>query len=155
MDFFEEIGRRLTDAGQGVAQQTKSLTEAAKLNRAISAEEEGILQMYADIGKLYYEAHKDEPGAEFVERMQSITEAFVRIRQYKEKQKDLKGVVQCPVCGAETSHTALFCSSCGTRLAKESNDEKKEAIGSKFCPSCGKGIPMGHKFCSICGTEIG
>ena len=42
MAFFEEIGKRLTNAGQNVAQQTKNLADVAQLNSAISDKEKKI-----------------------------------------------------------------------------------------------------------------
>lgn len=47
----------------------------------------------------------------------------------------------CPTCGPRPESDALFCSSCGTRLA--------EAEG---CPSCGTALAPGARFCSECGT---
>ena len=35
MAFFEQLGKRLADAGQGVAQQTKNLADVTRLNSAI------------------------------------------------------------------------------------------------------------------------
>ena len=36
MAFFEQLGKRLTDAGQNVVQQTKNLADVTQLNSAIS-----------------------------------------------------------------------------------------------------------------------
>lgn len=55
MAFFEEIGKRLTDAGQNVAKQTKNLADVTQLNSAISEREKKIAQLFSAIGQAYYE----------------------------------------------------------------------------------------------------
>ena len=54
MSFFDQIGKRITDAGQGVAQQTKNFADVTRLNSAISDKEKRISQLYQSIGKTYY-----------------------------------------------------------------------------------------------------
>lgn len=39
MAFFEQIGKKITNAGQNVAQQTKNFTDVTQLNSAISERE--------------------------------------------------------------------------------------------------------------------
>lgn len=54
MAFFEQLGKRLSDAGQGVAQQTKNFADVTRLNGAISDKERRITQLYQSIGQTYY-----------------------------------------------------------------------------------------------------
>lgn len=53
MAFFEQIGRRITDAGQGVAQQTKNLTDMTRLNAKISENKKKMSQLLFEMGEDY------------------------------------------------------------------------------------------------------
>ena len=45
MDFFEQLGKKLTDTGQNVARQTKNLADVTQLNNAISEREKKVSQL--------------------------------------------------------------------------------------------------------------
>ena len=49
----------------------------------------------------------------------------------------------CPGCGPRPEADALFCSSCGSSLARGS-----------FCTACGSSLTPGSRFCSRCGTRV-
>lgn len=153
MALFDQIGKRVTDASRGVTQQTKNLADTAKYNNAISAEEKAILEAYTEIGKAYYKAHKDDPNAENIKILNAITEAFEKIHQYKERIKEIKGIIKCPNCGADVPHTSLFCNTCGARIPREAA-APAPAGETRTCPSCGAEIFADVKFCTACGARI-
>lgn len=117
MAFFEELGKRLTDAGQGVAQHTKNFTDIARLNSAISEKERRIGQLYANIGQAYYERHQNDPSAEALQQIEEINALMEDIIRCQEEVKQIKGVVRCPRCGAEVALNSAFCNSCGAKLS--------------------------------------
>ena len=115
MAFFEQIGKKLTDAGQGVAQQTKNIADVARLNVAISEKERKIAQLYTVIGQSYYEKHKDDPNVEIPE-VAEVNALVAEIAQSRQEISQIKGVQNCPACGAEVSDGAAFCTACGNKL---------------------------------------
>ena len=146
MAFFEELGRRVSDFGQGVATKTKNFSDVSKLNSAIADLERQIANAYAGIGKAYYEAHKDDPNAEQREGIAYINSAMEQIHQYQEQVKVIRGIVKCPHCGADVSATAPFCSSCGKSTG---------FAGAKIvCPVCGAQMAPGTAFCTACGNRL-
>lgn len=106
--FFEQLGKRLTDAGQNVAQQTKNLADVTQLNSAISDKEKTISQFYLNIGQLYYEEYKDDLSAEYREIITKINTLYTEIAQNRERIKQIKGVVKCPKCGADVPLNFAF-----------------------------------------------
>ena len=108
MAFFEQLGKTLTNAGQGVAQQTKNFTEITRLNGVISDKEKQIEQLYTIIGKAYYEAHKNDAFAESGDSIQRINDLLAEIARHKEEIKQIKGVTPCPACGAEVPASSAF-----------------------------------------------
>lgn len=151
MAFFDEIGKRLTAAGQSVAQQTKNFADVTQLNSAISENEKKIAQLISDLGQIYYENHKEDGAAEGLETIQAINALYAEITENREKIKQIKGIVKCENCGADVALSAAFCNACGTRVNRESTEVPDD--GQRRCPSCGF-IVGDSAFCTQCGTKI-
>ncbi len=153
MAFFEQLGKRLTDAGQNVAQQTKNLADVTQLNSAISDREKKISQLYLNIGQLYYEEHKGDSTAEHQEIIGEINALYAEIAQNREKIKQIKGVVKCPKCGADVPLNAAFCNACGTKM--ERTGSVSETNGAqRHCPVCHAAVSAEDSFCNNCGAKV-
>lgn len=152
MAFFEEIGKRLTNAGQNVAQQTKNLADVAQLNSAISDKEKKISQLFLNIGQLYYQGHKNDPSAEHREIIGEIDTLYEEIAQNQEKIKQIKGVIKCPNCGASVPLNAAFCNACGTKITRETTSDVNES--PRICPACHAPVGANDSFCNNCGTKV-
>lgn len=153
MAFFEQIGKRLTDAGQNVAQQTKNLADVTQLNNAISEKEKKISRIFLSIGQSYYERHKSDESAEELEKITEINSLYAEIYQNRERIKQIKGVVKCENCGADVPLNAAFCNTCGTKVIRtaevEENTEDK-----RVCPGCHAIVEKDNLFCNHCGAKI-
>lgn len=57
----------------------------------------------------------------------------------------------CANCGAELEEDMMFCTECGTPVAKAAASEDAEY---ETCPSCGATVEKGMKFCTECGTPM-
>lgn len=154
MALFEQIGKRIADVGQGVAQQTKNFAEVTRLNSSISEREKKIAQIYSAIGQAYYERHKDDTAAEDLEKIVEIKALLSEIGQFREEIVRIKGIASCPVCGAEVNSDAVFCNSCGAKLPQASPVAGETSENAKLCPNCNKPVSEGNLFCTFCGTKL-
>ncbi len=150
MDFFEQLGKKISDVSQSAVQKTKDFADTTQLNSAISDKEKKISGLCLSLGKAYYEDHKAETDSKYGDLIKQINDLYAEISENKEKIKQIKGVVKCPKCGAELPLDASFCNACGAKIEKE---EKKEEIGRK-CPKCGANVAEGDSFCNVCGTKV-
>ena len=150
MAFFEQLGRRITDAGQGVAQQTKNFADVTRLNSTISDKEKHIAHLYEVLGQAYYEGHRDAPAPEYRKTVEEISGLFAEIAQHREEIKQIKGIVKCPGCGADVPLQAAFCNACGTRMAPQV-PAPEDGVP---CPACGAVSPKGNRFCTHCGAKL-
>lgn len=144
MAFLDQIGKKISDTGQGMAKQTKDFMETTRLGSAISDNEKKIARLYADLGKAYYEAHANDPGAEQREMLAEIKALFDDIAAKQEEIKQIKGVMKCPNCGADIPANSAFCNGCGWKVTV--------AAKGRTCAKCGAAIPEGDRFCSVCGS---
>lgn len=132
MAFFDDLGKKLSQAGQSAVQKTKEVADIARLNSAIYDEEKRIDSNYLEIGKLYVALHDAEHEADFGKLVSAIHESENKIRDYKHQIKDIKGVSVCEKCGAEVAVNSAFCSACGAPMpvvkpVSETAEEAEEA----------------------------
>lgn len=155
MAFFEQLGKKLTDAGQGVAQQTKNFADVTRLNSEISDKEKRITQLYQAIGQAYYERHSGAPAPEHEQEVGEITALFAEIARRREEIKQIKGIVKCPSCGADVPLQAAFCNACGARMERTTPPQAPvQTENMKVCPACGAASPKENRFCTKCGAKF-
>jgi len=94
MANFDEIFKKVKDTGEMVAKKAvdegKKAKEVLSLNTAIMNENKKISSMYEEIGKRYYESHKDLDSDPELEVMQSITGSLEVVEEYKKKLEEIK-----------------------------------------------------------------
>ncbi len=153
MAFFDELGKKISDASQGVVQKTKDTAETLKLNSAISDEEKKIQTLFADLGEAFFNAHADDcEEAALKDIVGEIIASKQKIEELSEQVRRLKGIIDCPYCGKQISYGVTFCSFCGKNVEEALADKQEEA--SAFCTNCGAAIEGGSAFCTSCGTPV-
>ena len=75
-----------------------------------------VQKQYEELGRSYYEKHKDEEGCEAAEQFFLIKEAVEEIERMKAEVLRIQGSAECPKCGAKMPEGAVYCSSCGTKM---------------------------------------
>ncbi|MBQ9082327.1 MAG: zinc ribbon domain-containing protein [Clostridia bacterium] len=131
MAFFEDLGKKLSCFGQSAAQKTKDLTEIARLVAANADRSRKIDQLYTEIGKAYYAAHKDDAFSESAAQIVEITTLTAEIAAAQDEINRIKGLVKCANCGADVEASNAFCNACGAKIevpaAEEAPVEEAEA----------------------------
>ena len=153
MAFFDQLGRQISNAGKSVAQQTKNLADSTLLQNSISEKQKATQQLYAALGQIYYEAHKNDPEAEGYGIINQLTAQLSEIAQCREQLSRLRGNHICPVCGKEVPGDALFCRGCGTRMDVPASVQPVQE--QNLCPQCGAQMPADNQFCTQCGCRLG
>lgn len=151
MAIFDEIGRKITNAGQGVAQSTKNFADITKLNGMISETEKKIGSLYSQLGQTFFEANKTAPAEPYSGMFSEISKQIENVSTYKDQIKKIKGVIDCPNCGAEVPYGSSFCNTCGMKIANLPSIQDTSTV---LCKKCGNEMPEGYKFCTVCGTAI-
>lgn len=108
MGFFDS----LSEAGRGFGEAAKDAARTAKLNVRLRNLDEKLSKEYENLGRKYYEKHKDEDSAE----NRRIQEIFTEISDTKDELADIRGEIVCPECGEYVQKNAKFCPNCGTDM---------------------------------------
>ena len=151
MGFFDDIGKKVSDAGQKTLQKTKEGSETVKMNSLIAEEEKRIAEMYSQIGNLYVSKYGEDCEEDFSALVKAVLESRKKIQEYQNEIQDIKGVKKCEKCGSDVRQGAAFCTVCGEPMAK-TKEPKNEA--EKVCPNCGAKFTDNLAFCTSCGTKL-
>lgn len=151
MAFFDDLGKKISQAGQSAVQKTKDMTDIAKLNASISDEQDNIESLYSQIGKLYVKLLGDTPTESFKDLVAALRDSEAKIAEYRDQIKTIKGIRVCDKCGVDVPEGSAFCSSCGNAMPVPA---QPEAPTGPVCACCGKALEEGVKFCTGCGTPV-
>lgn len=88
--FASKAAEKAKDAAVAAASKTKQLSRIAKLNMDISGQKDTVRKAYAELGKLYYEAHHDDPELAMAQVCQQIDMANAAIAALEEEIASLK-----------------------------------------------------------------
>lgn len=97
MGFFDELGKKISDASQDMMQKGKDFADTTKLNSQIHDEERKISAVYTKIGKKYFEEFHQAAGAGYQDLVDEIHASQARISEYQEKLNALKAGVEAQV----------------------------------------------------------
>ena len=118
MGIFDKVN----DASRGISAKAKGISELGNLKRKILYEEERIIEIFADIGKLYYkgvEEHLDEIKT----LCEDIDTRRRRIKKLKMEFYNIKGFNICPECNAEVDEKFKFCNNCGAKMITSDDED--------------------------------
>lgn len=117
MAFFEQLGKTINDASDSLKRKTQNFTEVNSLEKQVNSNQAVIQNMYAEIGRAYYEAHKADEQDVYAEQCRVITNALGQIAQLQDQIRIKKGIQLCPNCGAQLAPGSVFCAGCGAQVA--------------------------------------
>jgi len=113
MSFFEELTTSLGNGAKVVVGKTKEYSEIATIKAQITAQKTALSKLYKDLGKAYYEAHKEE--VMFAEKIVAINEVMNKIGELDTRLEDILKVERCAECGELISKDSVFCNKCGAK----------------------------------------
>lgn len=152
MGFFDDLGKKVTDAGQKTVQKTKEMSEVARINSLISQNENRINTIYYQIGKLYVNIHEFDYEEEFGGMISQVIELEQQISEFRKQIQEIKGIQFCEKCGAEVARGVAYCSSCGAVMPRPEKQEYYEDCVK--CVRCGSWVKKGMRFCTSCGQSM-
>ena len=92
-DFAVSAAEKAKDIAGFAADKARKAGRIAKLKLEIGAEKENVEKAYAEIGKLYYEAHKDAPEGFFLQLCEEISAALAAVEAKEAELADLKSEI--------------------------------------------------------------
>ena len=121
MGALDRFMNRAKAGAQAAGQKAGEWMEIGKLSMALSDLNNDVERLYAEIGRMVYDAYKDKETSteELNIKCEYIDEKLTEIAELRRKIAELKKVKQCPVCGESNPHENLYCAQCGAKLEEE------------------------------------
>lgn len=156
MGFFDNIGSKISSAGNQVSSKVKDSGEQLKLNNEIHGLKVQITQHYQKLGEMYYIEHRGTHEPQNYEAECDVIDQLNNLINEKEsKINDIKTQITCPVCGKSIAADSAFCPNCGTPITHNNQVPQEADESAKMvCPNCGAALPDGAVFCTSCGARI-
>ena len=115
MSILETAKTMLTDVASTGYNKAKEIRDTTKYTMDIRSVETTINQYYKEIGRAYYEKHKNDENFEFPQ-IAAIRNAFAERARLQGLKDQARGVAKCPRCGKTVGDMDRFCTNCGERL---------------------------------------
>lgn len=124
-DFFEDLGKKITETADMLTKKTEKVMEIQKLQNQIRNLERANERDLKDLGRMVFVAYKTdgdvkEPYHELCENLKQREE---NIEDLKNQLEELRGSGKCPVCSAAVQEDMSFCPQCGAKLEKETEED--------------------------------
>lgn len=87
--MFEDFGKKLAKFGQSAMKKTGEVAEIASLQTKIMGKKKKANDELLELGKAFYEAHKDE-STEFTDRIAAINTLYTEVAALEDEIKVLK-----------------------------------------------------------------
>lgn len=150
MSLFDQFQKIVTNPGAPLTatQTPEQPPYLSNLDQSIDEAWERLSALFFELGKIYYEQHKEDHQTEYEDQLSAIRNAHAEIDHYQELADEVSARKRCSACGAELMEGAVFCSICGARVAPSSPE------GQKVCPQCHAAVDPEDAFCSLCGAGL-
>ena len=117
-DFFEDLGKRLSETAETVTSKAGEALEIQKLRSQIRSMARGNAVDLMELGKLIYDRYK--AGETVEEAAQGLCDAIkdreAGMEEYEKKIARIKGASECANCGKMVAKEMTFCPYCGEKI---------------------------------------
>ena len=129
-EFFEDLGKFITETAGNVGKKTEEVMEVQKLKSQIRSLERSNQGDLTDLGKIIYERFRKEEAVdgELEVICEVIRKRRMIIAAFEKKLADMKGVKECENCQELIEKDMKFCPHCGAEVKKEEMPQECEDI---------------------------
>lgn len=124
-DFFEDLGKRLSETAEAVTNKAGDAIEIQKLKAQIRELSRGNAEDLMELGQGIFDNFL--AGEELDEASKGLCEAIASrkesIEEYERKIDGLKGACECTKCGKMVARDMAFCPYCGAPVVEEEEED--------------------------------
>lgn len=153
MEFFNDLGRKFSQAVQTVQERTRDGVESTRISVDLRSARADLEKHLLELGRTYYESVENggEVPAALVERVRDCMNLIEDLIAQRDRTRQQ---VRCAGCGAVHPEDARFCSNCGRPLPEKSPELPAQMDDPEYCSACGA-MRRGHaRYCAICGADF-
>ena len=96
-----------------VIDKSRQVVDLTKISVKIDKEAKNIEQLYANLGRVFYQVSKEAPEVMYEDLFRTIAGAEKQLEYWKQESDTVRGLKRCVSCNGELQVADLFCSVCG------------------------------------------
>lgn len=154
MSIFDQLGKIVPSTSAPAASEQNRPAYLDRLMQSKAETTQRITNMFAELGKAYYESHADDHQTEYEKHLTTIRDAYAEIAQFEQQTDEIAARKRCPACGAQLAEGSRFCNFCGTKLPEIQPDTSTDAKAQRLCPKCHAALGPNNIFCTSCGADL-
>ena len=131
MDFFEQLKKNVTQAGQTAVDKAKKAADLLKLREQIRQDKREIRDITYRIGKTYISLHKDDYEKEYEKYFTALEKVKEALAEKEKELQKMQEKIRCTECGAEISPSDDYCPKCGAAVAYETELKEEKVLDSE------------------------
>lgn len=89
-DIFDKVSDAITNTANSISDKAREVSEVTALRGKVRSQNKVVENAYIEIGRQYYEAHKEETGDYYADLMKKITDALEEIKKLEEDIENIK-----------------------------------------------------------------
>lgn len=153
MEFFNDLGRKFSQAMQTVQERTRDGVESTRISVDLRSARAELEKHLLELGRAYYESVENdgEVPAALVERVRDCMNLIEDLLAQRDRTRQQ---VRCAGCGAVHPEDARFCSNCGRPLPEKSPELPAETDDPEYCSACGAMRRDHARYCAVCGGDF-
>ena len=151
----EDFGKKIERFGQDVWKKTTDAVGAIGKSAEIAAKTRDLTDLYANIGKQYFEKFPDTARNEFPDQTARVTALAQEIADLEAQVLEQRGSRKCASCGGSIPLESTFCPNCGAPQPKPDPHTAESAGEAQdwICSTCGAAMEATNIFCGVCGNK--
>lgn len=120
-DFFEDLGKKITETAGAVTKKTEEMMETQKIKSQIRLEERNKENALQELGKQVYDRYQNGEivDVDFVGLCEAIEQYEETVQSCLKELAELKGMSLCKNCNGELRAEMIYCPKCGTKVEEE------------------------------------
>lgn len=155
MDFFNDLGKKFSQAARTVQVRTRESVESTKLAVDIRAARAELHDRYAELGRAYYESISGGAAGVDEALIRSVRESIAQIESLNQQRDRVNRQTRCPACGSVQSEEARFCANCGRAMPEKGPELSAAPVEEEqYCDQCGAMRGNQARFCEVCGSAF-
>jgi len=155
MEFFNIIGKKITNAAQGVQEKTADGIETTKIANELRSIRGEVQKLYTSLGEMFYKTASESAEGELRGVCDELDKLMAKTEELNARRKEIAMKGHCPACGKPVKSGSNFCANCGTKIeVPEEEPEQEEKAEPVCCPECGTAARPGIRFCTNCGHSF-
>lgn len=133
MEFWEDIGKTVSDTANQGAKKLSQMTELTKMKYHLGTLEAKKEKFFQEIGSLVYQQYAKQTNetSKIAALCMDVNVIEKEMQEIREKIRKISNKKTCSACGSALVRQAIYCPYCGTKQTEDTESENESQTSSE------------------------